>query len=105
MIETRSKLEELSEQSFKHAKLVNETLGSEAARMEKISSAIEKHTLGQLSELKTQVQTYDEKMERWRVNFEDSESKKLLELHSAMKILNSNFQKVSRDSKDRFDLL
>lgn len=44
-------------------------------------------------------------MERWRVNFEDTESKKLLELHSAMKILNSNFQKVSRDSKDRFELL
>ncbi len=44
-------------------------------------------------------------MERWRVQFEDSESKKLLELHSAMKILNSNFQKVSRDSKDRFDLI
>jgi hypothetical protein len=30
-------------------------------------------------------------MEKWRVNFEDSESKKLLELHSAMKILNGNF--------------
>jgi hypothetical protein len=39
------------------------------------------------------------------VNLEDSESKKLLELHAAMKILNSNFQKVSRDSKDRFELL
>ena len=47
-METRSKLEELSEQSFKHAKLVNETLAREASRMEKISSAIEKHTLGQL---------------------------------------------------------
>jgi hypothetical protein len=45
MIETRGKLEELSEQSFKHAKLVNETLAAEAARMEKISSAMEKHTL------------------------------------------------------------
>ena len=44
-------------------------------------------------------------MEGWRVNFEDSESKKLLELHSAMKILNANFQKVSRDSKDRFELM
>jgi biopolymer transport protein ExbB/TolQ len=39
------------------------------------------------------------------VNFEDAESKKLLELHSAMKVLNSNFQKVNRDSKDRFELL
>jgi hypothetical protein len=48
LVETRSKLEELSEQTFKHAKLVNETMGKEAARMEKISSAMEKHTLGQL---------------------------------------------------------
>jgi hypothetical protein len=35
--------------------------------MEKISSAIEKHTLGQLQDLKAQIQAYDEKMERWRV--------------------------------------
>lgn len=105
LADTQGKLEELSEQSFKHAKSVNETLNREAARMEKISSAMEKHTLGQLSELKSSIQAYDEKVERWRVNFEDAESKKLLELHSAMKILNSNFQKVSRDSKDRFELL
>lgn len=47
----------------------------------------------------------EEKQERWRVQFEDAESKKLLELHSAMKILNSNFSKVGMDSKDRFELL
>ena len=84
---------------------MNETLSIETARMEKISSAMEKHTLGQLQDLKSQIQSYDEKTETWRVNLEDSESKKLLELHAAMKILNSNFQKVSRDSKDRFELL
>jgi hypothetical protein len=105
MVETREKLEELSDQSFKHAKLVNETLAKESGRMEKISSAMEKHTLTQLIDLKAQIQTYDDKMEKWRITFEDAESKKLLELHSAMKILNSNFQKVSRDSKDRFELL
>ena len=104
LVDTQGKLEELSDQSFKHAKLVNETLARESARMEKISSAMEKHTFGQMNEIKIQLQNLDEKTEKWRINFEDSESKKLLELHSAMKILNSNFQKVSRDSKDRFDL-
>jgi hypothetical protein len=33
----------------------------------------------------------DEKVEKWKVNFEDSEGKKLIEIHSGMKILNSNF--------------
>lgn len=66
---------------------------------------MEKHTLSQLTDLKTTIQAYDDKMEKWRVNFEDQESKKLLELHSAMKILNSNFSKVQKDSKDRFELL
>jgi hypothetical protein len=59
--------------------------------MEKVVSTIEKHTIGELTELKTLVSHFDDKMEKWKVNFEDAEGKKLLELHSAMKILNGNF--------------
>ena len=44
-------------------------------------------------------------MEKWKVNFEDAEGKKLLEVHSAMKILNGNFMKVNKDTKERFDLI
>ncbi len=44
-------------------------------------------------------------MEKWKVNFEDAEGKKLLEVHSAMKILNGNFMKVAKDNKERFELL
>ena len=43
-------------------------------------------------------------MEKWKVNFEDAEGKKLLEVHSAMKILNGNFMKVNKDTKDRFEI-
>ena len=63
-------------------------------RMEKIASTVEKHTISELQELKATVSHFDEKMEKWKINFEDAEGKKLLELHSAMKILNGNFQKV-----------
>jgi hypothetical protein len=46
LVETQTKVEELSESSFKHSKIVNETLARESGRMEKISSAMEKHTFG-----------------------------------------------------------
>jgi len=55
--------------------------------------------------LKATVSHFDEKMEKWKINFEDAEGKKLLEIHSAMKILNGNFQKIQKDNKDRFELL
>lgn len=74
-------------------------------RMEKIASTIEKHTISQLQELKSNMTQIDEKMEKWKVNFEDAEGKKLLEVHSAMKILNGNFMKVNKDTKERFDII
>ena len=74
-------------------------------RMEKIASTLEKHTMSQIQELKLTVSSNDEKMEKWKVNFEDAEGKKLLEVHSAMKILNGNFMKVNKDTKDRFEIL
>ena len=73
--------------------------------MEQVASATERHALGQLGEVRASLAAVEERTERWRVTFEDAESKRLLELHAAMKILNSNFQKVSRDGKDRFQLL
>jgi hypothetical protein len=41
--------------------------------------------------MKALVHNNDEKIEKWKVNLEDTEGKKLLEIHSAMKILNNNF--------------
>ncbi len=73
--------------------------------MEKISSAIEKHTSSQLQDLKLMITQYEERIEKWRVNLEDTEGKKFIEIHSAMKILNGNFTKSSKDNKDRFELL
>lgn len=51
------------------------------------------------------IQQYEERIEKWRVNLEDIEGKKFIEIHSAMKILNNNQSKLSKDTKDRHELL
>jgi len=48
-------METLNDQTFKHAKTVNETLTKEITRMEKICSTIERHTTSQMIELKALV--------------------------------------------------
>ena len=47
----------------------------------------------------------NEKLDKWSLNFEDVEGKKFVEMHAAIKILNENFGKVAKDSKDRFDII
>lgn len=51
------------------------------------------------------IHQYEERIEKWRVNLEDTEGKKFIEIHSAMKILNANHTKLSKDAKDRHELL
>ena len=41
----------------------------------------------------------------WRSEFEDVNTKKVLEIHNALKLLNNNIGKVSSDSKDRFAIV
>eukprot|EP00347_Sterkiella_histriomuscorum_P013165 403365759 len=105
MLDIKNKMDNMEQQTFKHAKVVNDQLSREMTRMEKIASTLEKHTIQQIQELKSTTIQIDEKMEKWKVNFEDAEGKKLLEVHSAMKILNGNFMKVNKDTKERFDLI
>ena len=40
---------------------------------------------------------------KWRSEFEDLNTKKIIEIHNALKLLNSNIGKVNSDGKDRFD--
>ncbi|CDW91573.1 UNKNOWN [Stylonychia lemnae] len=105
LLDVKNRMDTMEQQTFKHAKVVNDQLQKEMTRMEKIASTLEKHTVSQIQELKLLVSSNDEKMEKWKVNFEDAEGKKLLEVHSAMKILNGNFMKVNKDNKDRFEIL
>lgn len=46
-----------------------------------------------------------EENSKWRGDYEDINTQKVLEIHSALKLLNANVGKVNSDSKDRFDML
>ena len=68
---------------------MNETLDKEINRFEKIVGAFEKHIETQTSELRESISKNDEKVNKWRVGFEELQSKKILEIHSALKLLNT----------------
>ncbi len=42
---------------------------------------------------------------KWRSEFEDLNTKQIIEIHNALKLLNQNIGKVNSDSKDRFDMV
>jgi hypothetical protein len=46
-----------------------------------------------------------EENEKWRVEFDDVNTKKVLEIHNALKLLNNNIGKVGSDSKDRYGMI
>ena len=51
------------------------------------------------------LQKYQEANSDWKVQFEDINTKKVVEIHAALKLLNSNIGKVNSDNKDRFEML
>ena len=46
-----------------------------------------------------------EESAKWKGDYEDINTKKVVEIHSALKLLNSNIGKVNSDCKDRFDMI
>jgi len=42
---------------------------------------------------------------KWKSEFEDLNTKKIIEIHNALKLLNVSIGKVNSDSKDRFDMI
>mmetsp|Transcript_10160 Transcript_10160/g.7624 ORF Transcript_10160/g.7624 Transcript_10160/m.7624 type:complete len:115 (-) Transcript_10160:111-455(-) len=73
--------------------------------MEKIATVLERYTAGQVEELKVSLKNMEDRLEKWRIGIDDANGEKIEEIHAAMKILNGNFVKVQKDSKDRFDLV
>jgi hypothetical protein len=73
--------------------------------MEKISSTLEKYIETNLTDLRQIVDENEARSDKWRMNIEDIEAKKFVEIHSAIKVLNTGFQRVSTDNKDRFELI
>jgi hypothetical protein len=102
--ENRGKLNDIQVSTYKHAQTVNDTLDKEIGRFEKIIGAFEKLLNNQVAELRDTINNNDEKVSKWKVSFEDLQTRKLLEIHSVLKLLNKNIAKGTKDSKERYDL-
>ena len=98
-------MQDLESATFKHASTVSETLESEISRFERVISAFEKYIDTQTSDLRSIITKQTEEQSRWHNDYEDLNTKKVIEIHSALKLLNSNIGKVSADSKDRFEMI
>jgi hypothetical protein len=84
---------------------VNETLENEIGRFERVISAFEKYIDTQTSDLRVLIGRQSEEGYKWRGDFEDLNTKKIIEIHNALKLLNQNIGKVNSDSKDRYDMV
>ncbi|CDW87201.1 UNKNOWN [Stylonychia lemnae] len=103
--EQRSKMNDLEAATFKHAQTVSETLENEITRFERVISAFEKYIDTQTSDLRGILAKQAEENSKWKGDYEDINTKKVVEIHSALKLLNSNIGKVNSDCKDRFDMI
>lgn len=102
--DNRGKLNDIQVSTYKHAQTVNDTLDKEIGRFEKIIGAFEKLLNNQANELRESINQNDEKVSKWKVSFEDLQTRKLLEIHSVLKLLNKNIAKGTKDAKERYDL-
>jgi hypothetical protein len=73
---------------MKHVKNVNGIVESEMNRFEKVLSAIEKHQVDSLDEVKYQMGTQMADSVKWKADFEDINAQKLQEVHQAIKMIN-----------------
>lgn len=70
--DTKQRLLDLEEATLKHVGNVNTVVETEMSRFEKVVSAIEKHQVGGIDELKTAYETSKAMNDKWRVDFEDT---------------------------------
>lgn len=96
---------DLEAATLKHASTVSETLETEITRFERVISAFEKYIDTQTGDMRLQLQKQNEENNKWRGDFDDINTQKVVEIHNALKLLNNNIGKVNDDSKDRYDIL
>ena len=101
----RQKMLDLEQATLKHAQTVNETLENEISRFERVIAAFEKYIDTQTGDLRTIISRQTDESLKWKSEFEDLNTKKIIEIHNALKLLNVSIGKVNSDSKDRFDMI
>jgi hypothetical protein len=75
------KMDTLQEQSIKHARLTNDTVAREITRVEKVMSTLEQFSKMQISDLRKEITTVKQDLDRWSVSYEDMQARKIMEIH------------------------
>jgi len=85
--------------------MTNDTLSKEVTRIEKVMSTLESFAKMQVGELRKEITSVRQETDRWTVNFEDLHSRKIMEIHQAIKVLNQNATFIQKDANEKFELL
>ena len=101
----KQRLLDLEEATLKHVNNVNSVVETEFARQEKVIGAVEKHQLGGIDDLRREYLEFKNDSSKWRVDFEDINSKKLQEIHEAIKLVNNMVGKGSIDMQDKSEII
>ena len=88
-----------------HVKNVNGTVEGEMNRFEKVLSAIEKHQVDSLEEVRFQMGQQMGESVKWKADFEDINVQKLQEVHQAIKMINDQKGKGELDWRDRAEMI
>ena len=84
---------------------VNTVVETEMTRFEKIIAAIEKHQVGGIDELKQANDVAKAENSKWRIDYEDANSRKIQEIHQAIQVVSQQLGKTVSDWKERADIL
>lgn len=96
---------DLEEATLKHVNHVNTVVETEMTRFEKIIAAIEKHQVGGIDELKQANDVAKAENSKWRIDYEDANSRKIQEIHQAIQVVSQQLGKTVSDWKERADIL
>ena len=101
--DVKQRLTELESATLKHVTNVNTVLESELRRFENVITALEKQHLSLGEDLRGQVNSFKQDNTKWRVDYEDITTKKIQEIHSALKMFNQVLKAVKDELKDTKD--
>ena len=101
----KQRLLDLEEATLKHVNHVNSVIETEMSRFEKVIAAIEKHQVGGIEELKQANDLAKAENSKWRIDYEDANSRKTQEIHQAIQVISQQLGKTVSDWKERADIL
>ena len=81
LADTKQRLLDLEEATLKHVNSVNSVIETEMSRFEKVIAAIEQNNIGGLEEFKKSDEAFKAENTKWRIDYEDANTKKLQEIH------------------------